>query len=89
MEKHKNNTVSIFPNPTVENATVNFELEESCNVKILLCDILGIELANVYDGFANERLFTETIDTGHLPKGVYFLKILIGKDYITEKIILE
>ena len=73
----------------MENATVNFELEESCNVKILLCDILGIELANVYDGFANEGLFTKIINTGNLPKGVYFLKILIGKDYITEKIIIE
>jgi len=72
LEKHKNSTVS-------------FELEKSYNVKILLCDILGIELANVYDGFANEGLFTKIINTGNLPKGVYFLKILIGKDYITEK----
>ena len=85
----KNSTVSIFPNPTVGNATVSFELEKSYNVKIVLCDILGIEQMNIYDGFANEGFFTETIDIGNLPKGVYFLKILIGKDYIAEKIILE
>ena len=83
----KNATVSIFPNPTVGNATVSFELEKSCNVKILLCDVLGIELANIYDGFANEGFFIETIDTGHLPKGVYFLKILIDGNYTVEKII--
>ena len=37
----------------IKNAIVSFELEKSCNVKIVLCDILGVELANVYDGFAN------------------------------------
>jgi len=58
-------------------------------VKIVLCDILGIELANIYDGFANEGLFSETIDIGNLPKGVYFLKILIGGNYTVGKIILE
>ena len=85
----KNNTVSIFPNPTVGNATVTFEIEKSCNVKIVLCDILGIEQINVYDGFANEGFFTEIIDTEHLSKGVYFLKILIDGNYTVKKIILE
>jgi len=85
----KNATVSIFPNPTTENATVSFELEKSCNVKIVLCDILGVEQINVYDGFANDGFFTETIDTGNLPKGVYFVKILIDGNYTVEKMILE
>ena len=89
LEKHKNHTVSIFPNPTTENATVSFELEKSCNMKIVLCDILGIELSNVYDGFANEGLFTETINSEHLPKGVYFLKIIINGNYTVEKIVIN
>jgi len=59
------------------------------NVKILLCDILGIEQINIYDGFANEGFFIETIDTGNLPKGMYFLKILIDGNFTVEKIILE
>ena len=37
----KNRTVSIFPNPTVSDFTVSFDLEKSCNLQILLCDILG------------------------------------------------
>ena len=85
----KNNTVSIFPNSTVGNATVTFELEKSCNVKILLCDILGIEQINIYDGFANEGFFTEIIDIEHLAKGVYFLKILIDGNYTVKKIIIN
>jgi len=84
----KNSTVSVFPNPTVGNATVSFELEKSCNVKIVLCDILGIEQIQVFDGFAIEGLFIETIDTEHLPKGVYFLKILIDGNYTVKKIVL-
>ena len=85
----KNSTVSIFPNPTTENATVSFELEKSCNVKIVLCDILGIEQMNIYDSFANEGFFTETIDIGNLPKGVYFIKILIDGNYTVGKIVVN
>jgi len=85
----KNSTVSIFPNPTTENATVSFELKKFCNIKILLCDVLGRELVDVYDGFANEGLFTKTIPIEHLSQGIYFLKMLIDGNLTVEKIILE
>ena len=86
----KNNTVSIYPNPTTSDFTVSFELEKSCNnVKILLCDVLGIELANVYDSFAPEGFFIKTINTEYLPKSVYFLKILINGNYTVEKIVVN
>ena len=85
----KNATVSIFPNPTVGNATVSFELEKSCNVKIILSNTLGQELIQVFDGFADVGTFNKTIDTGHLSKGVYFVKILINGNSTVKKIILE
>ena len=85
----KNATVSIFPNPTAENATVSFELETACNVKIVLSNVLGQELIQVYDGFANEGFFIKTINTKHLSKGVYLLKVLIGGNYTVEKIIVN
>ena len=58
-------------------------------MKIVLCDVLGIEQIQVYNGFADVGTFTTTIDTGHLSKGVYFIKILINDNYTTKKILIE
>ena len=58
-------------------------------MKIVLCDILGQELAQVYDGFTSEGLFIRTFNTEHLAKGVYFLKILLDGNIIVEKIVVE
>ena len=85
----KSGLVSIFPNPTSVHFTISFELEKSCNVKIILCDLLGQELAEVYNGFTSEGLFTKTHSTEHLPKGVYLLKILINGNIVVEKVIVE
>jgi len=85
----KNNTVNIYPNPTTANFTVSFELEKSCNIQIILCDILGQKLMQVYDGFTTGT-FIQTVNTNHLTKGIYFLKIFTNDRSITmKKIIVE
>ena len=88
-ETIKNRAVNIFPNPTVSAFTVNFELEKSCNMKIMLCDILGKEIMQIYDGFATVGNFTETVNTENLTSGIYFLKIFIDGKYTIEKIVVE
>ena len=88
-ETIKKRTVNIFPNPAVSAFTVSFELEKSCNMKIVLSDILGQELIQIYDGFATVGTFTRTVNTEHLAKGIYFLKILIDGKYTVEKIVVE
>ena len=88
-EAIKNLTVSIFPNPTVSDFTVSFDLEKSCNLQIILCDILGRELFRFYDGFAAAGNFTRTFSTENLAKGIYFLKISAAGNSTVEKIIVE
>ena len=82
-------TVSIFPNPTTSDFTVSFEVLKSGNMQIILCDILGVELLQFYDGFATVGTFTKTVSTEHLPRGVYFLKVLIDGNYTDDMAVLE
>ena len=86
----KNNTVNIYPNPTTAGFTVSFELEKSCNIQIILCDILGQKLMQIYDGFTT-GIFIQTVNTKHLAKGIYFLKIFTddGNIITVKKIIVE
>ena len=83
-------TVNIFPNPTSDYFTVNFELEKASNLEIILCDVLGREITELYNDFAEAGFFTKTINTEHLNKGVYFIKVLIDGKYATlEKIVVN
>ena len=83
------NNLTVNPNPTSDFVTVSFGLEKSCNVQIMLCDILGQELLQVYDDFAVAGNFTRTINIAHLAKGIYFLKIFVDGKLTVEKIVLN
>ena len=85
----KNSTVSILPNPTNADFTVSFDVIKPSNMKIVLTDLSGREILDIYNGFVVDGLFAKTIKTANLARGVYFVKILIDENYITEKIILE
>ena len=84
----KNRTISIFPNPATSYFTVSFELEKSCNIRIVLSDVLGQELIQVYDGFADAGIFSRAVNTENLATGIYFLKVLIGSKFTVEKIVV-
>ena len=67
LETVKNLQVSIYPNPTVETATVSFDLETAGNLTVTLTNILGQELFEIYSGFANAGTFTQTFSMEALP----------------------
>ena len=79
----------VYPNPTNERTTISLELEAAGDVKIVLSDVLGQELLQIYDGFATAGTFSKTFTTENLSRGVYFLKILSGKNFTVEKIVVN
>lgn len=81
--------VNISPNPTSADFVVSFDVLKASNVKIVLSDLLGQEVAQVYDGFADAEVFTRTIRTENLMRGVYFLQILLDGNIIVKKVIVE
>jgi hypothetical protein len=85
----RNSEIKISPNPTTTTATVSFDLEKSCNVQVVLTDITGSELFEAHNGFENTGAFTKSITTDNLAKGVYLLKVVIGKDFTVEKFVVE
>lgn len=81
--------IKIYPNPTCGAFTVSFELDVADNMRIVLTDLFGSELVEIYDGFTNTGTFTRTVNTEHLVKGVYFLKVMIGNNFTVEKIVVH
>ncbi|MCL2040024.1 MAG: leucine-rich repeat protein [Bacteroidetes bacterium] len=88
-EKKHNFLIDAYPNPTTDFITLKFEMESNSNIKIILCDVLGIELMNIYNGYVAEGSFIKTINVEHLNKDAYFFAILTDKSYIIKKILIN
>ena len=85
----KSGTVSILPNPANEYFILSFDVIKSSDIKIVLMDLSGRELSEIYYGFVTEGLFTKIVKTTNLGKGVYFIKIFTNGNNIIEKVTLE
>jgi hypothetical protein len=74
-DKSKVKDVSFFPNPAGETANLRFRLEDSEQLKVTICDLLGRELMNLSDETHMAGENGLSFSTSNLPAGVYFYRI--------------
>jgi hypothetical protein len=79
----------LYPNPTSDNASITLDLQQASQVNIVLIDMLGRELQQIYEGLADAGTFTQSFSTNALPKGIYYIKIQIGGDVKVEKVVVN
>jgi len=65
----------IYPNPTNNSLTVNFNLSFPTQLNFNLYDITGILVSNIKSQFYEPGLINENLILGNLANGVYYLKI--------------
>ena len=82
-------TLTISPNPTREHFTFSFEVVKSGNLEVKLLDLSGREALLIHNDFAHEGTFSRTINTTNLSRGVYYLKVQVGKNFTVEKVVVE
>ena len=79
-------TFSFYPNPTTENITVNYSLEESAKVQCVIYDLTGkkvqTETATRFPGAQQQ-----SIDVNNLPAGTYLLSLNVNGNVITKKFV--
>jgi len=86
----KSGAINIMPNPTSDDFVVSFDvLEPSNNMQIFLTDLTGRQVLHIYDDFVESGLFTKSVKTNNLARGVYFLHVRLNGNVATEKITLE
>lgn len=82
-------SISIFPNPALKNATLQFSMKTEESVRINLLNIEGKRIKAI----KNEKLSlgSHNIDlvTKDLHKGVYFVEIAIGKEIVRKKLLVQ
>ncbi len=79
---------SIAPNPAAENVNISYELTKNEQVKIELFDATGKAVEKIEEGFkAANQVHNTTFNIGHLPSGLYIIRMTNGKgNILTEKL---
>jgi hypothetical protein len=81
-------SIYVYPVPAVKNFTLSIDVPVTSNVEINIVDLLGKpvykEIMRNASG-SNQKI----IDVSSLAEGIYFVKVSIGKDMFTKKMIIQ
>ena len=83
-----NLNLKVYPNPNDGNFTIDFIAGKETRIEVFLYNTVGQVALNKIFTSAEDR-FLETMDVKHLPKGVYYLKIVTDGGTVVEKIVIE
>jgi hypothetical protein len=84
-----NQEISIYPNPLTPNSTLTINPSSSGKVSVMLVDLLGNKLANIFDDNilnGQRESITLNLDKIDLSSGTYYLIIQMGDRIETRKI---
>ena len=81
---------NIYPNPAQDNTVISFTILDKQKVDIKMYDVLGRVVSSVFDGNLNagEHQYPIT-DKANLSSGVYFVKLTVGGENFTKKVIIK
>lgn len=79
-------SLDIFPNPTAEIVTIQFNLTETSDVLFEIVDLAGRVLYTDTDEKMSEGIVKKELSVFQLPNGTYFINVLINGHKKSEKI---
>lgn len=79
--------VSIFPNPSSGN--FHLQINASQSAKKLELEIFTEQGKRIYSKSVVQQTTSSNIEIADLPKGVYFLRLIGGKDKYSKKIVVQ
>ncbi|HET6400479.1 MAG TPA: T9SS type A sorting domain-containing protein [Candidatus Kapabacteria bacterium] len=79
---------SVYPNPAVDKAWVDFDLPKDAPVSLDLFDVTGRNVGHFDEGQQEIGPHTTSLDLSPLPSGTYSLVVLAGDERITRNIVI-
>jgi ligand-binding sensor domain-containing protein len=77
-----------YPNPFNPSTTIEFDIPERTNVKLVIYDILGREVETLIDKELEPGKYKLNFTATNLPSGVYFYTLKTSKSIQTKKMLL-
>ncbi len=86
----QNFRLKVFPNPSNDNSTIRFYLNEKTEVDISLFDISGKQISSIMNEIRSEGTHSVMLKRGDLPSGVYFIRLKSsGRTAITKLVLFD
>ena len=85
------NNINVFPNPTSDILTIQFELKSKATIALLLFDVNGKEIKRFFDEQPKQTGLQQfSFSTAPLAQGIYLLSLKSeGQQILTKKIIVK
>lgn len=80
------NGLNIFPNPTNNMFSVDFDLTEANRVTIDVVSLVGQQVKRIDLGMLSSGRYLEMINVSNLPAGFYLMNITVGESQIVQKV---
>jgi hypothetical protein len=74
------NTIEVFPNPTTDEITVTFKVEETTNANLSIYDVVGRKVITILDGQLPDGQYTYNENLGHLEQGIYMVTLSLENE---------
>ncbi len=74
----------IYPNPSVDNTTVNFNIPQGGFTTINIYDMFGNKVSTIFNGMATQGVNSSKFSTKALAPGTYFITMTDGKQSSTK-----
>jgi len=81
--------LNVFPNPSEGEITLVYYLSEKNDVSFELVDVIGKQINTFRYNDINSGDHTTKISLSEYPAGVYFIKMHIGENTVTKKIVIS
>jgi PKD repeat protein len=82
--------INVYPNPTKNQSNIDFHLHQPEFVRVEMIDLIGKTVLMKDFGTLNSGNHTLSLDLSSISNpGMYFMKIEIGKNSLTQKIIIS
>ena len=82
---------NLYPNPFNSAATLSYSLNSKENVEVAIFDIAGKQIATLINGMQSEGKHEVQINKSdlNLNSGIYFIKMMVGENTLTQKMLLN
>ena len=81
------NSIKLYPNPSVKYVTVAFNNKNLNNVTIKVSDVNMGKVYQTYTAPKSSDAFSQTLDITNVPMGVYIVQVMQGSQATTRKVI--
>lgn len=79
--------IEVYPNPFNDQITINYYTKEKSHIRIDVLDSRSQLIATLENAHRIDNTYSIQWHSGHLPKGIYYLRLLSDKGIQTRKLI--